>query len=146
LTSQLRDYDKAGRFGGEEFVLLLSQVGEDEACRIAERLRAYVAGMEVPVSDSPGAERVRLTISAGVTAMAPGHTRELSDMLAAADSALYQAKQAGRNRVAVARQSIATELEVVFDGAMRNGAASNGHREAVEADPTGASLGLRTLR
>lgn len=140
LTGQLRDYDRAGRFGGEEFILLLSQVGEDEACRIAERLRRFVADMEVPVSDNPGAERVRLTISIGVTAMAAGRTRELTDMLAASDSALYQAKQSGRNRVAVARQSLATELEVVFDG---HGAV--GSMQPVEADPAAASLGLSAL-
>jgi diguanylate cyclase (GGDEF)-like protein len=140
LTGQLRGYDKAGRFGGEEFVLLLAQTTEDDACRIAERLRRFVADMEVPVSDNPGAERVHLTISIGVTAMIAGHTRELTDMLAAADSALYQAKQSGRNRVAVARQSLATELEVVFDG---HGAV--GSMEPVKADPAAASLGLSAL-
>lgn len=140
LTGQLRDYDKAGRFGGEEFVLLLSQATEDDACRIAERLRAYVASMEVPVSDSPGAERLRITISIGVTAMAPGRNRELSDMLAAADSAMYEAKQSGRNRVAVARQSLATKLEVVYND---RDTEFDGSLEAVEIDPASASLGLR---
>lgn len=141
LTGQLRDYDKAGRFGGEEFVLLLAQATEDDACRIAERLRAYVAGMEIPVNDSPGAERLRITISIGVTAMAPGRNRELPDMLAAADSAMYEAKQSGRNRVAVARQSLATELEVIFDGG--NPERNGHHSGAVEVDPASASLGLR---
>jgi hypothetical protein len=69
--------------------------------------------------------------------MAAGHVRELSDMLAAADSAMYEAKQAGRNRVAVARQSLATELEVVFDGSTEFG----NNVEAVETDPAAASLG-----
>jgi diguanylate cyclase (GGDEF)-like protein len=140
LTGQLRDYDKAGRFGGEEFVLLLSQATEDDACRIAERLRSYVAGMEVPVSDSPSAERLRITISIGVTAMNAGHVRELSDMMSAADSAMYEAKQSGRNRVAVARQSLATEFEVIFDGGTPT---LNGHHPGpVEIDPASASLGL----
>jgi len=135
LTGQLRDYDKAGRFGGEEFVILLAQASEGDACRVAERLRNFVAEMEVPISDAPGADCVRLTISIGVTAMIPGHTRDLTDMLAAADSALYRAKQMGRNRVCVARQIQKVELEIglpdIADIA-----------EVVEADPAGAALGL----
>jgi diguanylate cyclase (GGDEF)-like protein len=131
LRGQLRGYDKAGRFGGEEFVLLLTQANEDEACRIAERLRAYVARMEVPVNDIPGAACVRLTISIGVTAMDAGHPRDLTDMLAATDSALYQAKQMGRNRVCVARQIQRVELEIGMPDLP----------EVVEADPAGASSG-----
>jgi diguanylate cyclase (GGDEF)-like protein len=104
LTSQLRDCDRAGRFGGEEFVLLLSRAAEDEACRIAERLRRHICQLAVPVSDSPGAACVRLTVSIGVTAMETGRRRELTDMLAAADSALYGAKRAGRNKVTTARR------------------------------------------
>jgi diguanylate cyclase (GGDEF)-like protein len=130
LRGQLRNYDKAGRFGGEEFVLLLAQASEDEACRIAERLRSYVARMEVPVNDVPGAPCVSLTISVGVTAMAAGQSRDLADMLAAADSALYQAKQTGRNRVCVARQIQRVELEIGIPDVA----------EAVDADRAAASL------
>jgi diguanylate cyclase (GGDEF)-like protein len=129
LTSQLRDYDRAGRFGGEEFVLLLAQTNESDAYRIAERLRAHVAGMSVRVDDSPGAAAVRLTISIGVTAVDGGITRDLTDLLAAADSALYQAKQTGRNRVAVAPVAVQdVEIEVGI----------NGSAELRQADPTGA--------
>lgn len=131
LTSQLRDYDKAGRFGGEEFVLLLAQTTEKDACRIAERLRAHIDHLAVPVDDSTNARCVRLTISVGVTAIEAGHSRELTDLLAAADSALYYAKQAGRNKVAVARLSRGMELEVVRDGHPAG---------VVERDPAGASL------
>lgn len=131
LKGQLRDYDKAGRFGGEEFVLLLAQATENDACRVAERLRSYVAGMAVPVNDSPGAERVHLTISIGVTTMQAGQGRDLTDMIAAADSALYQAKQTGRNRVCVARHVQRVELQVGIPDVA----------EVVEADPAGASLG-----
>jgi diguanylate cyclase (GGDEF)-like protein len=102
LAGHLRDYDRAGRFGGEEFVLLLAQTNEGDACRIAERLRAHIAGMAVPIDDRPDAPCVRLTISVGVAAMDRGADRELTDLLAAADSALYHAKQTGRNKVAVA--------------------------------------------
>jgi diguanylate cyclase (GGDEF)-like protein len=129
LTSHLRDYDRAGRFGGEEFVLLLAQTNEGDAYRIAERLRAHVAGMDVRVDDNPGAVAVRLTICIGVAAVDGGTTRDLTDLLAAADSALYQAKQAGRNRVAVAPVAVQdVELEVGISS----------QAELRQADPTGA--------
>jgi len=136
LTSQLRDYDRAGRFGGEEFVLLLPQTSEADACGIAERLRSHVAGLEVPVSDRPNAPTVSLTISIGVTAMEPGETQELTDLLAAADSALYDAKQTGRNRIATRAAESNMGLDAEFGG----------HRTGdVRVDPTGASLRLSRL-
>jgi diguanylate cyclase (GGDEF)-like protein len=101
LRTQSRDYDKAGRFGGEEFVLLLAQADEGDACRIAERLRTHIGNLAVPIDDRPDAPIVQVTISIGVSAMERGMNRELTDLLAAADSALYRAKQAGRNRVCV---------------------------------------------
>jgi diguanylate cyclase (GGDEF)-like protein len=103
LTSQSRDYDRAGRFGGEEFVLLLAQTSADDACRIAERLRGYVASLKIPTDDRPDAPRVAVTISVGVTVMPRDETYELTDLLAAADSAMYVAKQEGRNKVAFAQ-------------------------------------------
>lgn len=133
LSGHLRDYDRAGRFGGEEFVLLLAQTGEQDACRIAERLRSHIAGMAVAVDDRRDSPCVRLTISIGVTAMAAGASGDLTDLLAAADSALYQAKQTGRNRVAVA--PIARQVEELEAGL-------NDHLGSVQVDPTGASLGL----
>jgi diguanylate cyclase (GGDEF)-like protein len=102
LTGQSRDYDRAGRFGGEEFVLLLAQTNEDDACKIAERLRGYIAALKIPTDDRPDAPTIQITISIGVTAMARGESYELTDLLAASDSAMYAAKQAGRNKVAFA--------------------------------------------
>jgi diguanylate cyclase (GGDEF)-like protein len=102
LTTQSRDYDHVGRFGGEEFVLLLAQTGEEDAKKIAQRLRAYIEGLTIPVDDRPNAPTIQITISIGVTAVARGESLELIDLLAAADSAMYHAKQAGRNRVAYA--------------------------------------------
>jgi diguanylate cyclase (GGDEF)-like protein len=119
LTSQLRDYDRAGRFGGEEFVLLLAQTTEDDACRIADRLRAHVAGLAVPVGEEADAPCVRLTISIGVAAMGGATNRELADLLAAADSALYRAKQTGRNRIAVAPVTGNVDLETRLDERVR---------------------------
>jgi diguanylate cyclase (GGDEF)-like protein len=129
LTSQLRAYDRAGRFGGEEFVLLLAQTTQDDAYRIAERLRNHVADMAVPVNGDLDAVAVRLTISIGVTAIASDTGCELTDLLAAADSALYKAKQTGRNKVAVAPVAVQDmELEVGISSSA----------ELRQADPTGA--------
>jgi len=103
LRDQLREYDVVGRFGGEEFVVLLPQTDEADALSIAERLRAHVAALSIPVQD--GAAYVRLTISIGVAALdAVGG--EVTDLLAAADAALYFAKDAGRNRTHVATSNI----------------------------------------
>jgi diguanylate cyclase (GGDEF)-like protein len=133
LTAQLRAYDKAGRFGGEEFVLLLPQTETEDARGIAERIRNYIANMTVPVDDTEGAQRVRLTISVGVSGT-DGTSCGLTDLLAAADAALYYAKQNGRN------------MTHVFSSApLING---NGQvmdrRDAIagmrQADSTGASL------
>ena len=101
LRSQLRAYDLAGRFGGEEFTLLLPHAREVDAINVAERLRAHIAAMSIPVEDgNEGGPCVRLTISVGVAAL-DGENRELTDMLAAADAALYYAKETGRNKTHV---------------------------------------------
>ena len=98
FREQLRDYDLAGRFGGEEFVILLPQTDEADAFTIAERLRAHVAGMSVPADDGARpATFVRLTVSVGIAALGAAGS-EVTDLLTAADAALYFAKQTGRNK------------------------------------------------
>jgi diguanylate cyclase (GGDEF)-like protein len=96
IREHLRSYDVAGRFGGEEFVLLLPQADEAAALTIAERLRTHIAAMSIPIEDDAGT-CVRLTVSVGIAAL-DGTARELTDLLAAADSALYYAKENGRNK------------------------------------------------
>lgn len=96
IREHLRSYDVAGRFGGEEFVLLLPQAGEGQALAIADRLRTHIAAMAIPIEDEDG-RCVRLTVSVGIAAL-DGTARELTDLLAAADSALYFAKENGRNK------------------------------------------------
>jgi diguanylate cyclase (GGDEF)-like protein len=101
LRGQLRGYDLAGRFGGEEFAVLLPQAREQDALNVAERLRAHIAGLSIPVDDEDdSAGCVRLTISVGVASL-DGESRELTDLLAAADAALYHAKETGRNKTHV---------------------------------------------
>lgn len=105
LTIFLREYDLVGRFGGEEFALLLPQAKAVDAYRIAERIRAHIRAMPIDVHDDPDAEPVRLTISIGVAALGARWDSstggQLTDLLAAADAALYQAKQNGRDQVCV---------------------------------------------
>jgi len=98
LTGSLRGGDLVGRFGGEEFVVLLPRTSPDEARQIAERLCEAVAQLVTPAGDSPGSAALRVTISIGVAVM-ESSPRDLNELLAAADVALYAAKNAGRNRV-----------------------------------------------
>lgn len=97
LTGGLRPYDQLGRFGGEEFTVVLPRTGSGEAARVAERLRRAVADTQVRAGDVP----VALTVSIGVSVLGE-HGTDLTDLLAAADHALYRAKDAGRNQVALA--------------------------------------------
>lgn len=99
----LRDYDLAGRFGGEEFALLLPQTSAADARQIAERVRVHIEEMPISITDEPGAETLQVTVSIGVAALGTTWERttgsQLTDLLAGADRALYQAKNAGRNHV-----------------------------------------------
>jgi diguanylate cyclase (GGDEF)-like protein len=99
LSTMLRDYDLAGRFGGEEFSLLLPQTRAVDAFRIAERVRASIAGLSIIAPGATGGERVQVTVSIGVAALDSGSKRELSELVAAADAALYRAKAGGRDQV-----------------------------------------------
>ncbi|TDB93488.1 GGDEF domain-containing protein, partial [Nonomuraea longispora] len=96
LRNQLRDYDVVGRFGGEEFVVLLPGADSHEARRVAERLRTRIGHMAIPADDA----LIRITISVGV-ALIGVHGDDLIELLAAADLALYRAKELGRDRVCV---------------------------------------------
>lgn len=99
----LRDYDLAGRFGGEEFALLLPQTSAADARQIAERVRVHIAEMPIIVGDESEGGPIQVTVSVGVAALGTTWERttgsQLTDLLAGADRALYQAKNSGRNLV-----------------------------------------------
>jgi len=99
----LRGYDLVGRFGGEEFALLLPQTSAADARQIAERVRKHIAATPISVDNDPATEPLQVTVSVGVAALGVSWARttgsQFTDLLAAADSALYRAKHAGRNRV-----------------------------------------------
>lgn len=102
LSADVRDYDTVGRFGGEEFVAVLPDANDLTAMAIAERLRARVEAFTMAsVVEDPAPPMDALTVSIGVARL-PIDGQELSDLLHAADRALYQAKALGRNRVQLA--------------------------------------------
>ncbi|MHC1561221.1 GGDEF domain-containing protein [Actinomycetospora sp. C-140] len=99
LRSEVRPYDAVGRFGGEEFVVLLAEAGPEEVGRIAERLRRSISECEVTVAPTLGGGTVTgLTASIG-TATFPQASRDVDGLMVSADTALYAAKHGGRNRV-----------------------------------------------
>jgi diguanylate cyclase len=94
MFANIRTIDRFGRYGGEEFLLVLPDTPGDEAARILDRLRAIIADLDWSAF-SPG---MRVTISAGVAMLNPNETPDT--FLARADNALYTAKARGRNRIA----------------------------------------------
>lgn len=104
LKHSVRSYDLVGRFGGEEFAVLLPGVSTDEVRATAERIRLEIASLHIAVVDRLGQDRVISGLTASVgAAVFPDSATELSPLLLAADEALYQAKNNGRDRVATAQ-------------------------------------------
>ena len=116
FRSQLRHYDIAARFGGEEFSILLPETSVEKALEIAERIRRAVAERSVDVSTS--SEPIHVTVSIGVASF-PSDGADQNALIHQADLAVYRAKLQGRNRVqaasaeaAVLAPSLAGHLEV----------------------------------
>lgn len=93
LERAARSFDVVGRWGGEEFVVALTNVTGESAVLIAERLRTLVASSEVPAVEEP----LRVTVSVGLALARPTDTYE--KLLRRADELMYASKQAGRNRL-----------------------------------------------
>ncbi len=96
LRRESRTVDLAARYGGEEFVLALPETAGEGAVKIAERLREAIAS--AGVSNGDVGEPVAVTASLGI-AVAPDEADDARSLIAAADRALYEAKQRGKNRV-----------------------------------------------
>jgi diguanylate cyclase len=96
VFANIRTNDRFGRYGGEEFLLVLPDTRDDVAAQILDRLRAIIAELDW----SAFSTGMRVTISAGVATLKPDETPDT--FLARADSALYAAKARGRNRIASA--------------------------------------------
>ncbi len=98
VRKRLRTHDAVFRYGGEEFLILLPEVDLEGAAAVAEKARAEIAATALLFKGEP---LPRVTVSFGV-ASAPRHGRTLRELLETVDSALYRAKQSGRNRVVIA--------------------------------------------
>jgi diguanylate cyclase (GGDEF)-like protein len=121
ISAEVRAYDIVGRFGGEEFVVLLPATSETETVHVAERIRARIASLPLPTPDD------QLTVSIGV-AVFPHHSKTLEELLHVADMAMYSAKASGRDRVHLAGTDCAAGSKVAK-------AAHNGSTRPIPPQP-----------
>jgi len=128
----IRDCDVLARYGGEEFIVLLPGLIAEEGLHAAERIRRAVAEQEFILEGA----RLKITVSCGVAAF-PDHASDVASLTKAADWALYEAKEAGRNRVVVAGSSC-SETCTGFDSSATLRETAQQGSEAVElTDHTG---------
>lgn len=99
LAESLREYDMVGRWGGEEFLILLPTAGPEQALALAERCRQRLAALRVPAANG---EVVPVSGSIGLATNPPQRPLDAAALVHCADEALYRAKQNGRNRVEIA--------------------------------------------
>lgn len=96
IRQQLRSYDSLGRYGGEEFMIVLPQTGHQDVVKLAERLRHAVEKNMINVEGN----QLHCTISIGVAVVdGDAPKQDIEDIVMAADQALLQAKANGRNRI-----------------------------------------------
>lgn len=91
----IRPYDCLGRYGGEEFVVVLPSSAEEGGVRAAERIRKAIEGTQVRAPEG----KISVTASLGVATTDPSRLQDPEELLRSADAALYRAKELGRNRV-----------------------------------------------
>jgi diguanylate cyclase (GGDEF)-like protein len=96
IKGQLRNVDMVFRYGGEEFLILLSNTGRDAAAMVGERLRQAAQSQDYYANN----QLIELTVSLGCSTLLPGESAD--SLLRRADSALYVAKREGRNRLTMA--------------------------------------------
>jgi diguanylate cyclase (GGDEF)-like protein/PAS domain S-box-containing protein len=133
LTAGLRPGDFLGRYGGEEFCIVLPGATPQEALAVAERMRADI---EANARDAiRGVEVMPLAASFGVASLSPG-VRSVEALIEQADQALYHSKQTGRNRVTLWERATAPMASPVGDrdpGGERPGSAAPREDEALQA-------------
>lgn len=96
IASRLRAQDVAGRYGGEEFLVILPGTTVDGAVQLAEELRTSIAAGRIEIGDG---HAISITISIGVSGGVPAAGQRVEDLIDGADRALYSAKENGRDRV-----------------------------------------------
>jgi diguanylate cyclase (GGDEF)-like protein len=102
LRETSREIDEPARYGGEELAVVLPGTDLEGAYNLAERVRAGIEELALPLLDRDGI--LRVTASFGVATL-PGSAEDTRDLVAAADEALYRAKRAGKNRTVRAEAS-----------------------------------------
>jgi two-component system, cell cycle response regulator len=110
MVASVRNYDYVGRYGGEEFLIVLAECAASDLAATAERMRAYVAGKAIETD----AGAIPVTLSIGLVASGADFLKG-EELLRAADNALYSAKSNGRNRVE--RASNLSQISQVLAGA-----------------------------
>ena len=95
VENSLRNVDFWGRFGGEEFVVVLPETNLESAVEVAERIRKTLEKTVIPIQEE---KQVQITVSIGVSSYQVEDTK-IDAVLQRADKALYEAKNQGRNRV-----------------------------------------------
>jgi len=96
VSATIRQEDIFGRVGGEEFCLLLPSVSAEQGLKVAEKIRAAIAAQTLSLDNT----KIKMTVSIGLSYQLPAD-RSLAEIQQRADKALYEAKDSGRNRVAV---------------------------------------------
>jgi diguanylate cyclase (GGDEF)-like protein len=126
VRSNTRGYDLVGRYGGDEFMVLMTSTTEGQAVSFAENLREYVSTTDFAI---PGTEvPVRITISGGI-AIFPAHGQSTTELFRSADEALYESKRQGRNRILVS-------TSVGLDGGIAAGPGADRETPASTGIPT----------
>ena len=103
MSSAVRKSDLAARYGGEEFVVVLPNTNPKMALIVADRIRAKLSSMEIPHKNSKASDRV--SISMGIASVYHNRIVSIEELIAAADAALYRAKEAGRDRAVINDES-----------------------------------------
>ena len=103
VRANVRSVDIVGRYGGEEFLIVLPEANHGQALRVLHRVKSKVMGMKVPLAVREGEAKPVIHFSAGIASF-PLNGKGYEELINVADKALYQAKAGGRDRIVVERR------------------------------------------
>jgi diguanylate cyclase (GGDEF)-like protein len=103
LISSLRDLDTVGRYGGEEFLIILPEAEQDKALSIMQRIKEKLPEIKVKIQNSKEAHNIPFTFSAGISSY-PYNGSNYSELISSADDALYRSKESGRDKMSVEKR------------------------------------------